>query len=145
MEQRILMIGNDLPYMNTDRVLLQQTGSRVYTSDKKEAIDELMREIKPDVVFINWQKHGKDSSELYNYLLNNLLYATVPIVYTLYEDDTYMVNRSRTAMKEDRYITSDNLLDAMKTALEPAPVNPPRKRVSIANPSFQNIATTIKH
>jgi two-component SAPR family response regulator len=67
MEQTILMIGNDLPYMNTDRIILQQAGNHVYTSDRKQDIDELMEEVKPDIIFINWKNHTKDSSELYNY------------------------------------------------------------------------------
>lgn len=117
MSLRILMIGNDLDYITTDGAVLREKGIRVYLNDNRKIVNDLIDEIKPDLVFIDWQTPDKNSTDTYHALLDNVRYASIPVVYTLAEDDVYLVNRKRTAARDRRYVMSDNFMDAIRLAL----------------------------
>jgi len=143
MTHRILMIGNDIKYMSMDALLLRQKGLIVYMNVNPELVNEQIEEIHPDVIFINWQQQNKQSLSVYHSILDNLRHVTIPVLFTLAEDDVYLINKKRTALKEERYLTSDNVFGAIKLAL-PSSSQPVKKRVRIAKPGFRNIATVYR-
>lgn len=117
MALRILMIGDDYTYLKTDEQMLRERGFRVYLCDDQNIATDMIGETKPDVVFINSQKPHKSATDIYHKILDNILYASLPVIFTLLEDDVYLVNRKRTAVREHRCSISDNIVDAIKTAL----------------------------
>lgn len=133
---RILMTGNDYNYLKTDGEMLRQRGFSVYICERNDLVDDLVQEVKPDVVFINSQKPDKSTTEVYHHLIDNVTHASVPVIFTLLEDDVYLINRKRTAAKDRRYIMSDNIVDAIKKAL--TPFTPVKKHVNINTQLFGN-------
>jgi hypothetical protein len=140
---RILMIGNDSNYLAADAVMLRERGLRVYVSEHTGIINELIDEVRPDLIFINWQLPDKESTDAYHSVLDNIKFASIPVIYTLSEDDVYLVNRKRTAIRERRNIISDSVVDAVKMALVNVS-NAGRKRVRLDNREFSNIATAYR-
>ena len=134
----VLMIGNDPGYLAADVSVLRQRGFRVYTSVNPEITEELVDEVKPDVIFINWQQPVKESTDLYHEVLDNIRFVCIPVVYTLAEDDVYLVNRKRTAIREKRNDICDNIVDAIKTALSTPSVSG-RKRVRLSSGGFNDL------
>ncbi len=110
MRIKILMACAD----NTDAEMLKEHGFLVYTCDEY-TLKEMVDEIKPALVFIN--KPGNEANDIYNKFLNDLRFLSYPVIYTLAEDDVYIVNRKRTAAKKKRTVISDNIIDGIKTAL----------------------------
>lgn len=127
MALRVLMIGNDYDYLRIDSEMLRQRGFRVYLCINDEVVDDMVGEVKPDVVFINSKVPGTESTDIYNKLTDNVLYASLPVIFTLFEDDVYLVNRKRTAIREQRYTMSDNVIDAIKMALTPTGSSAPKR------------------
>ncbi len=135
---RILMIGNNREYLSLDGALLRDKGFNIYLCDNARIMDEMIAEVKPDLIFINWQTPDLVSTETYHSLLDNIRYACTPVVYTLSEDDVYLVNKKRTTLKERRYITSDNIIDAIKIALvNTASIT--KKQLQLAKAPFYHI------
>lgn len=116
MRIRILMTGGNTEYLATEAQVLKDRGFLVYTCDERN-MDEAIPEIRPDVVFINPEDPGMHSTKVYHELLDNIKYASVPVIYTLSEDDVYLVNRKRTASRDRRNIIADNVIDSIKYAL----------------------------
>ena len=143
MALRILMIGAEGQYLKADKDLLRQRGFRVYSCHNKRVVNEMLEEVRPDLVFINSKRPDKESTDIYHSLIDNVVYASLPVVYTLAEDEVYLVNRKRTTIKERRYTMSDNIVDAIRTALNPAG-SPARKRVRFENPQYSNISTAYR-
>ena len=102
--------------MLTEAEMLKNRGFMVYTCEE-ENVDEAIAEIKPDVVFVNPHDPGLHSTKVYHQLLDNIKYASIPVIYTLSEDDVYLVNRKRTASREKRSVITDNIVDGIKSAL----------------------------
>lgn len=127
---RILMTGGSAEYLAAEARMLKDRGFLVYTCNEQN-IDDAIPEIKPDVVFIHPENPGLDSTRVYHELLDNIRYASVPVVYTLAEDDVYLVNRKRTASRERRNLIADNIIDGIKYALLTEGIGSTRKaRVS---------------
>ena len=117
MRLKILLTGKDERQQLPDAQLLTERGFLVYRC-KENTVNAMIDEIHPDVVIINpVEKDDTTSSTLYERLLNNIRYARLPLVYTLSEDDVYLVNRRRTATKGKRNFIADNIIDSIKTAL----------------------------
>lgn len=123
MSMRILMVGDDPRQLAVDTEVLKQRNFRVYTCTNHELINELIEEIKPEVVFVNPGQPTEASNTVYHQLMDNVRYARLPVVYTLSEDDVYLVNRKRTSFKENRNVMADSMIEALKIAMTPpAPV-----------------------
>ena len=117
MRIRILMIGNDPAYLIPDAQMLKDRGFTVYTSEETN-YEGMIAEVKPSIIFVNFANPGQASTELYNKILDSVKHANIPVVYTLSEDDVYLVNKSRTTMSRDkRNLICDNIVDSMKAAL----------------------------
>jgi DNA-binding NtrC family response regulator len=117
MRIKILLVGEDPLSLLTDGQLLKERGILVYTAFYLENMEELIREIKPDLVFFNPHKPSGQLTNVYNDFVNSIYFTHIPVVYTLSEDDVYLVTRKRTTSKDKRTIISDNIVDAVKMAL----------------------------
>lgn len=124
MRIRILIVGGK----SADAEMLRDRGFAIYTCNEN-TLDGMVNEVKPDVIFIN-PDNPQDSgyTRLYNEVLDNVHYASYPIMYTLAEDDVYLVNKKRTASKDKRTVITDNIVDGIKMALLPTS---PRKARNI--------------
>ncbi len=117
MRLKILLTGKDEQQQQPDAELLSQRGFLVYRCGEN-VVGDMIDEIHPDVVIVNpIEKDNTTSSTLYEKLLNNIKYARLPLIYTLSEDDVYLVNRRRTATRGKRNFIADNIIDGIKTAL----------------------------
>lgn len=114
---RILMISDNARYSEADVQVLKDRGIQVYTCCNYTIAQEMVAEIKPDIIFLDPEEPGKKTTELYHKLLDNVLFARIPVIYALVEDDVYLVDRKRTASKAGRNIIADNMIDAIKLAL----------------------------
>jgi hypothetical protein len=131
------MIGNDINYLSADADMLHARGLNVYVCDKADIINDMVEEVKPDIIFMNWQNADEANTGLYHSLLDNIRFAAIPIIFTLAEDDVYLVNRKRTATKDSRYITCDNVIDAIKVGLTPVGATP-RKNYYVPSAVYSN-------
>ncbi len=116
MNVRILMVGNNEDHLLPEAEMLKQRGLQVYTSSE-DCIADMIDEIKPDVVYFNPEEPGVHSTHVYHDLLNDMKHVSVPVIYTLVEDDTYIVNRKRTSSRDKRSVITDNIVDGIKAAL----------------------------
>ena len=135
---RILIIGDDLNHLKVDGEMLRRKGFRVYYCLNKDLVNEMLVETSPDLAFINSSCHTEDSAAIYHGLLDNLQYVTLPVIYTLSEGDVYLVNRKRTAIKEQRYMTTNNVLDAIRMAFLRQEETTARKRIPVLYPIHNN-------
>lgn len=127
MNFRILMLGGDNEAMIPDVEYLRNRGFRVYTC-ANELASAMIDEISPDVVFVNPNNPGLGSTKLYHELLDNIKYASIPLIYTLAEDEVYLINKKRTASKNKRNFTADNIIDGIKLAITNPKRNVSKKR-----------------
>lgn len=116
MNIRILMVGNDAEHLFPEAVMLKERGLQVYTSSELN-IDEMVDEVKPDVVYFNPDEPGTNSTKVYHHMLDSVQYSSIPVIYSLLEDDTYLVNRKRTISRDKRNIIADNIVDGIRMAL----------------------------
>ena len=131
MRIRVLMTGDEPKHLRAEAEMLKDRGFLVYTCDERN-IDEAIPEIKPDVVFVNPHNPGLHSTKVYHELLDNIKYASIPVIYTLSEDDVYLVNRNRTASRDKRNLIADNIIDGIKSAILSDGSYNDRKRVKIS-------------
>ncbi len=118
MRIKILMLGKDPTSLIADGQLLRDRGIMVFTSFNLENVPELIKEIKPDLLFFDAAQPDDTFTELYNGIVNSIEYTKIPVIFTLSEDDVYLVTRKRTEMKEKRSMISDNIIDAVKMAMQ---------------------------
>jgi hypothetical protein len=116
--------------------MLRSKGFRVYFCDKDHMVNEMVDETRPNIVYVNSRSHDESSSDIYHSIVDNVQYASIPVIYTLSENDVYLVNRKRTAIKERRYMTSSSVLEAIKMAFITTDTPPARKRVPLLYPSY---------
>ena len=117
MRIRILLLGDDPIALMTDSQLLRERGLLVFTAFNMQNISELINEVKPDLVFFDPHKPNNEITESYNNMVSSIYFTHIPVVFTLADDDVYLVTRKRTTIKEKRNIISDNMVGAIKMAL----------------------------
>ena len=117
MSLKILLISDDERAMQADKTYLKDRGLYVHTCLYTNIINDLVCEVKPDVIFINPTLPDNQSTDIYHSFLNDIRHLDIPIIYTMSEDDVYLINRKRTATKAKRNIIADNMIDAIKLAL----------------------------
>ncbi len=115
MRLKVLLTGKDKFNLEPDAELLRERGFLVYRCDE-HVINDMIEELHPDVLIINPTEHEPSASNLYQQLLKSIKYAALPLIYTLSEDDTYIVNSRRNIRNKTSYIV-DNIIDGIKTAL----------------------------
>ena len=116
MRLKVLLTGQDKFNHEPDVEMLRDRGFLVYRCEEN-AVNDMIEEVHPDVLIINPIDAEQSSTSLYHRLLDSLKYAKLPLIYTLSEDDVYLVNRKRTASKNSRNFIADNIIDGIKTAL----------------------------
>ena len=122
MRIKILLLGDDPVSLMAGGQLLRERGMLVYTAFNLENLPEIINEIKPDVVFFDPRQQTAEITAAYNDLVNSVYFEDVPVIYTLTEDDVYLVNRPRTNTgdkknKEKKNIIADNMINAVRKAL----------------------------
>jgi response regulator RpfG family c-di-GMP phosphodiesterase len=117
MSLKILLISDNDKAMQADRIYLKDRGLHVHTCLFTGIINDLVAEVKPDIIFINPTEPDNQSTEIYHSFLNDIRHLDVPVIYTLSEDDVYLVSKKRTAAKSKRNIIADNMIDAIKLGL----------------------------
>lgn len=118
MRIKILMISDDVIAGLADARILKDKGLIVHTCYNIDNIPGVIDEIKPDLIFINPHTSSNDITNLYNSLVGSMSITGIPIIYTLSEDDVYLVNRKRTSAKDKRNFICDNIIDAVKVAMK---------------------------
>lgn len=116
MRLKVLLTGKDRYNHEPDAEMLKEKGFLVYRCEET-AVNDMIEEVHPDVVIINPLEDGQSCTSLYHKLLDSIKYARLPLIYTLAEDDVYLVNRKRTSPKSKRNFITDNIIDGIKTAL----------------------------
>lgn len=116
MRLKILLTGSDKYNHEPDAELLKEKGFLVYRCNET-AVKAMIEEVRPDVLIINPIDEKQSDACLYHRLLRNIKYAKLPLIYTVSEDDVYLVNRKRTIAREKRNFVVDNIIDGIKTAL----------------------------
>lgn len=116
MRLKVLLTGEDKFQQIPDAEMLKERGFLVYRCEES-SVDAMIDEVQPDVLVINPLSEESSSTDLYNRLLSNIQYARLPLIYTLAEDDVYLVNRKRTGIRGMRNFVVDNIVDSIKTAL----------------------------
>lgn len=114
MRIRVLLISDSENFSTADVRMLKDRGLLVHTCYDMTLAQELAKEISPDIIILNPENADSATTRLYHNLLDNLSLARVPVVYTLAEDDVYLVSRKRTSFKAARNSMTDNLTDAIK-------------------------------
>lgn len=115
MRLKVLLTGKDRFSHEPDAEILRERGFLVYRCDE-HVINDMIEEVHPDVVIINPTDEQQPATGLYQRLLKSIKYATLPLIYTLAEDDTYIVNGRRNSRNKRSYIV-DNMIDGIKAAL----------------------------
>jgi response regulator RpfG family c-di-GMP phosphodiesterase len=119
MRIKILLLGNDPLSLVADAQLLRERGIMVFSTFNLENVNELIAEVKPDLVFFDAHRSSAMITDVYNTMVNGIKFTNIPVIFTLSEDDVYLITRKRTDTKEKRTIISDNMIDAIKLALRP--------------------------
>lgn len=117
MRLKVLLTGKDKFCHEADAEMLRNRGFLVYRCEEN-SVKDMIDELHPDVLIINPTAEEKSGSKLYNKFLNSIKYARLPLIYTLSEDDVYLVNRSRTLARGARNFIADNIIDGIRTALD---------------------------
>lgn len=117
MRLKVLLTGKDKFSHEPDAEMLRDRGFLVYRCEEN-SVNAMIDELHPDVLIINPTGEEQSSSNLYNRLLNSIKHAKLPLIYTLSEDDVYLVNRRRTMARDARNFIVDNIVDGIKTALD---------------------------
>ncbi len=117
MRIRILLLGDDPLSSVADAQLLRERNMLVFTSFNLQNINELIAEVKPDIIVFDAHRSNNEITDLYNEVVNGIYFTNIPVVFTLSEDDVYLVTRKRTETKDKRSFIADNMVDAIKIAL----------------------------
>jgi|GEM_PF-658990 len=134
MRIKILIVNDDINTVIADEQLLKERGFLVYTCFNTDNIDYLMAEIKPDVLFFDTHNMAPLVIDAYNRIVTDIEHTTVPVIYTLVEDDVYLINRKRTTMREKRNLIADNIIDAIKFALQTDTLTHKKKTIRLPKP-----------
>jgi hypothetical protein len=115
MRIKLLLTGNDTNHLAPEVDMLKERGFLVYTCEQHNA-EAFVDEIKPDVVYINSASPNATTTNIYRRLMSRISLTKLPVIYTLTEDDAYLVS-PKTDKYNKRSMICDNILDAIKAAL----------------------------
>ena len=117
MRIKILLLGDDPVSMMADAQLLRERNMLVFTAFNLRNVNELINEVKPDLIFFDAGKSNIEITQAYNDIVNGIWFTNIPVVFTLSEDDVYLVTRKRTEEKNKRTFIADNMIEAIRMAL----------------------------
>ena len=133
---KILLVGDDPGSTLVDNQLLRERGLLVITTFNLQNIGEIIAEVKPDIVFFDPHKPNNLITDTYNDLVNDINFTQLPVIFTLSDDDVYLVTRKRTASKDRRTGITDNIIGAIKMALSNT-ITSQRKTHKIHHPNIE--------
>src|ERR1035438_10548673 len=102
MRIKLLLLGDDPISLMADSQLLRERGIMVFTAFNLQNLNELADEVQPDILFFDPRKANNLINESYNNVINSASFNNIPVVFTLTEDDLYLVTRKRTDTKEKK-------------------------------------------
>ena len=118
MRIRILLVGDNPESVAADGLLLRERSLMVITTFNTQNLDEMVDEVKPDIVFFDPHGSNMPITDAYNSFLVDSRYAHIPIIFTLSEDNIYLVTRKRTAPAlPGTNIVNNNIIEAVKALL----------------------------
>lgn len=110
MRLKILMVTNSESC--PDAEVLKERGMLVYTCNDAIA-EDMVVELSPDVVLVNPDVPNAGITKAYHKLLRHF---KIPVVYTLAEDEQYLVNIRNKANKLVKLVT-DNIVDSIRNSI----------------------------
>lgn len=116
MRFKILMTGGQAQSTAIEAEMLKDKGFMVYTCETRNAC-AMIDEVYPDVVYINAEEGGINTSKLYKSIISKDINPAIPVILTLLEDDTYLLKKKHPVTHKLRHIICDNLLDAIKISI----------------------------
>ena len=116
MRIKVLMVGDDPVFSIADARILKNKNVLVYNTYNVDNLDALVDEIRPNIIFIN-ASCPDNYINTYKGVINDDRYVTVPVIYTLAEDNVYLVNKPISSSKERRKIIAESVVDAVKISL----------------------------
>lgn len=125
MRLKILMVTNGESECCPDAEVLKERGMLVYTCNDAIA-EDMVVELSPDVVLVNPNVPSAGITKAYHKLLRHF---KIPVVYTLAEDEQYLVNIRNKANKLVKLVT-DNIVDSIRNSVNVPIAN--KFRVKIA-------------
>jgi len=125
MRLKILMVTNGESECCPDAEVLKERGMLVYTCNDAIA-EDMVAELSPDVVLVNPNVPSAAITKAYHKLLRHF---KIPIVYTLAEDEQYLVNIRNTANKLVKLVT-DNIVDGIRNSINVSVGNKYRAKIA---------------
>ncbi len=116
MRLKVLMVSNQKGLPVSDAEMLKDRGFMVYTCEDT-LLHEMVNEVHPDIVFINPEEPDAGTTKAYHSILKDKELADLPVIYTVSEDDVYLVTPARAQGKKHKII-SDNIIDGIKASLQ---------------------------
>lgn len=106
------MVTNGESESCPDAEVLKERGMLVYTCNDAIA-EDMVAELSPDVVLVNPDVPSAGITKAYHKLLRHF---KIPVVYTLAEDEQYLVNMRNKANKLVKLVT-DNIVDSIRNSI----------------------------
>jgi hypothetical protein len=78
------------------------------------------------LVFFDTHLQNNRVTDAYNSLVCATSFKNIPVIYTLEEDEVYLVTRRRTNLKQKYTAIADNIISALKLAVNYS--NQPRRK-----------------
>ncbi|MBS1688848.1 MAG: hypothetical protein JSS96_09005 [Bacteroidetes bacterium] len=116
MRIKVLMVGDDPVFSIADARILKNKNVLVYNTYNVDNLDDLIDEIRPNIIFINASRPD-NYINTYKGVISDDRYVKVPVIYTLAEDNVYLVNKPISNTKERRKIIAESVVDAVKISL----------------------------
>jgi len=116
MRIKVLMVGDDPVFSVADARILKNKNLLVYNIYNVDNLDALIDEIRPNIIFINASRPDHYINT-YKCVVNDDRYVKVPVIYTLAEDNVYLVNKPTSSARERRKIIAETVVDAVKISL----------------------------
>ncbi len=115
MRLKILMVVDKEDKIHPDAEMLKERGMLVYTCSDAIA-EDMVEELVPDVVLINPEVPNAGITKAYHKLLRNKFHFKMPVIYTLAEDEQYLINIRSRANKIVKLV-ADNIVDGIRKSL----------------------------
>ncbi len=139
MRIKVLLVGDDPASLMAEGQLLRERGLLVFTTFNPDNIGDLIDEVKPDVVFFSSHSMKNQVTDAYNRFLTDVFHMQLPVIFTLADDDLYLVTKRRTMLREKRTCVAESIIDGIKMALNDKYVQP--KNIYKINPGGFNSPT----
>jgi DNA-binding response OmpR family regulator len=129
---KILLLGDDPLLLMTDGQFLRDRGFHVHTAFNLDYLDTIIDEVQPDLVFFDTHEQNSRITDAYNQLVCAANFPNIPVIYTLEEDEVYLVTRRKKRLAQKKTAIADNIMSALKLAVN-YPNVPTRRPRAVTN------------